>query len=118
MLIEQDRIWPRPLARFAQHVERKLDEELRRTGQLTYDAMLSRLADAVTGPPSDASNSSHLADVIRHRFDAALVDEFQDTDRAQWSVMQKVFAHPDRQLLIIGDPKQAIYAFRGAPRKA
>ena len=42
------------------------------------------------------------------------MDEFQDTDAAQWTVMRSVFAHGDHRLLLIGDPKQAIYAFRDA----
>ena len=42
-----------------------------------------------------------------------LVDEFQDTDPVQWSILREAF-HGDRTLVLIGDPKQAIYAFRGA----
>ena len=43
-----------------------------------------------------------------------LVDEFQDTDPVQWDIMRRAFGDGDATLVLIGDPKQAIYAFRGA----
>ena len=43
-----------------------------------------------------------------------LVDEFQDTDPVQWDIMRRAFGERRRTLVLIGDPKQAIYAFRGA----
>ena len=43
-----------------------------------------------------------------------LVDEFQDTDPAQWEIMRRAFAQTGVTLVLIADPKQAIYAFRGA----
>ena len=43
-----------------------------------------------------------------------LVDEFQDTDPVQWDIMRRAFGDGDTTLVLIGDPKQAIYAFRGA----
>ena len=43
-----------------------------------------------------------------------LVDEFQDTDPIQWEIMRRAFGDGDATLVLIGDPKQAIYAFRGA----
>ena len=48
---------------------------------------------------------------IQRRWKAALVDEFQDTDTAQWNVVRKLFG--DTTLILVGDPKQAIYGFRG-----
>ena len=87
-----------------------VEAELLRRRQLTYDAMLSRLADRVEGQGA----TGPLAAALRSRFKVALVDEFQDTDAAQWTVMRSVFAHGDHRLLLIGDPKQAIYAFRDA----
>ena len=107
----QDGLWPQPLAAFAARVRRQVDAELVRAGQLTYSTMLSRLAERIE---AQGGGEGPLARAIRSRFDVALVDEFQDTDGAQWPVMRAVFAHPSRRLVIIGDPKQAIYAFRGA----
>lgn len=101
-----------PLARseFAQRARTTLDAELERRGVLSYEAMLWRLAERIEleGPQGP------LARAVRERFDVALIDEFQDTDAAQWAVLSGAFAHADRRLLLIGDPKQAIYAFRGA----
>ena len=51
---------------------------------------------------------------LRSRYDVALVDEFQDTDLVQWDIMRRAFGAGDATLVLIGDPKQAIYAFRGA----
>ena len=106
----QERLWPRPLSALAQRARRHLDEELARKGVLTYATMLSRLAERV----EEQGPEGPLARAMRARFDVALVDEFQDTDGAQWPVLRAVFSHPDRRLLVVGDPKQAIYAFRGA----
>jgi exodeoxyribonuclease V beta subunit len=63
------------------------------------------LADGVRGP--------RLAAQLARRFRAALIDEFQDTDRVQWRIFRRLFAGDDIPLFLIGDPKQSIYAFRG-----
>ena len=55
-----------------------------------------------------------LTQSIRKKFKAALIDEFQDTDPIQYSIFKKIFAAGRRILFLIGDPKQAIYSFRGA----
>jgi exodeoxyribonuclease V beta subunit len=57
-----------------------------------------------------------LATTVRAQFDAAMIDEFQDTDARQFQIFTTIFA--DRPLLLIGDPKQAIYGFRGADVRA
>lgn len=75
-----------------------------------FDDQLTMLADALYGPAGKA-----LADALARAFPLALVDEFQDTDPAQWRIFRRIYAdRPDTALLLIGDPKQAIYAFRGA----
>ncbi len=55
-----------------------------------------------------------LAKVLRRQYRVVLVDEFQDTDRRQWSIFQTLFDRPDHNFFLIGDPKQSIYGFRGA----
>ena len=59
-----------------------------------------------------------MADRVRRRFTVGLVDEFQDTDPVQWTIFSTVFADATgadgRCLVLVGDPKQAIYGFRGA----
>ncbi len=61
-----------------------------------------------------SQNSSTLVSYVRRRFRAALVDEFQDTDSVQYDIFSRLFAADDGSLFMIGDPKQAIYGFRGA----
>lgn len=73
-----------------------------------YSDLLVRLADAVRG-----ANGRVLADALFRRFPAALIDEFQDTDPVQFSVFEQVYQGGRGALFLIGDPKQAIYAFRG-----
>ncbi|MBI5483380.1 MAG: exodeoxyribonuclease V subunit beta [Deltaproteobacteria bacterium] len=69
----------------------------------------------------EAANGAALADVLRQRYPAALIDEFQDTDPLQWNIFSRLLNPlPSREgecnypLFLIGDPKQAIYSFRGA----
>ena len=63
------------------------------------------LADPTSGPVAKAR--------LRARYRVVLVDEFQDTDPVQWTILREAF-HGHRTLVLIGDPKQAIYGFRGA----
>jgi len=55
-----------------------------------------------------------LAALLRRRYQAALIDEFQDTDQTQWKIFRTLVSEQDYPLYIIGDPKQAIYSFRNA----
>ena len=76
---------------------------------LTYDDVLLRLAT-----PSAIRRGIGARARLRDRFDVVLVDEFQDTDPVQWDIMSTAFDAEGKTLVLIGDPKQAIYAFRGA----
>ena len=62
------------------------------------------------------SNGSYpwLAESLKARFPAALIDEFQDTDPLQFEIFQAIYGTRDTPLFLVGDPKQAIYSFRGA----
>jgi len=81
-----------------------------RDGLFTYDDVLDRIVDALDGPSGDA-----LLTALRSRYHLALIDEFQDTDRRQWAIFNRVFGESQaHSLCVIGDPKQAIYGFRGA----
>jgi len=99
-----------PLAVFAATARARVEAELLRRRGLTFDGMLSRLAERIE---REGGAGSPLAGAIRARFDAAFVDEFQDTDAAQWTTLRAAF-HGHRRLFLIGDPKQAIFGFRGA----
>lgn len=74
-----------------------------------YDDLLIDLHAALTG-----ESGPLLAGRIRERFRAALIDEFQDTDQLQYRIFRSIFNDDAIPLFLIGDPKQAIYAFRGA----
>ena len=79
-----------------------------RRGQLTFADLITRLHDAL----HDADTGPALAAGIRRLFGVAVIDEFQDTDPLQYALFRTAFA--GRPLTFVGDPKQAIYAFRGA----
>lgn len=96
---------------------------LKRTRRVqTYDDLIAHVADALAGERGPA-----LAARLRAQYRVALVDEFQDTDARQWRIFDQVFGTPARAadaagedaetgtrlLALIGDPKQAIYGFRG-----
>ena len=75
----------------------------------SYDDLLLDLGRALEGPGGEA-----LATLLRERYPAALVDEFQDTDPVQYGILRRIYAGSDAPLYLVGDPKQAIYGFRGA----
>jgi exodeoxyribonuclease V beta subunit len=77
---------------------------------LTYDDLLVRLADAL----SDDERGPTACQRLRQRYRVVLVDEFQDTDPLQWKVVRQAFGDGRTRLVLIGDPKQAVYSFRGA----
>ncbi len=104
------RVVPQARAWFACRVRPTIQAILRRRGRLTYATMLSDLADAL----HEQGPEGALARAMRARYEAVLVDEFQDTDAAQWRILRTAFAHPEARLVLVGDPKQAIYSFRGA----
>lgn len=87
----------------------ELAAKKRRRGQQTYDDLLADLAAALQG-----ESGAPLAASLRARYRAALVDEFQDTDPLQLDIFSRVFGSADHPLIFVGDPKQAIYGFRGA----
>ncbi len=92
--------------RFAEVVREEVDRRKRDRGLLGYDDLLKRLADTL-GPDGAAARER-----MRSRWSIVLVDEFQDTDPVQWDVLRLAFAG-HATMILIGDPKQAIYAFRG-----
>ena len=91
---------------FAADVKAELEKRKRQRGILGYDDLLTRLADALKDPDSAARTRMH------RRWPIVMVDEFQDTDPVQWQVIDRAFTGQST-LILIGDPKQAIYAFRG-----
>jgi len=80
-------------------------------GLIDFDDMLIGVQEALTGEKGQL-----LLAVLRNRWKYALVDEFQDTDPVQWDIFKRIFVDgaDNQRLFLIGDPKQAIYGFRGA----
>jgi exodeoxyribonuclease V beta subunit len=76
---------------------------------LSFDDMLTRLDEGLSRGGGEV-----LSRAIAERFKAALVDEFQDTDPVQYSIFQKIYGGKKMPVFFVGDPKQAIYGFRGA----
>jgi exodeoxyribonuclease V beta subunit len=91
---------------FVRRVLAELEPRKRRLRIQGYDDLLTRLAVALE--PEDAAARVRM----RQRWGIVMVDEFQDTDPVQWQVIERAFAGACT-LVLIGDPKQAIYAFRG-----
>lgn len=94
-------------------VQRQFKQRQQQLSVQGFDDLLANLADALSGP-----QGGELANLIRNQYPQALIDEFQDTDQAQWQIFDAIYQpqqqRPDCGLLLIGDPKQAIYSFRGA----
>jgi exodeoxyribonuclease V beta subunit len=99
------------LAHAAHNIAQRYERSKQQLAQFDFSDLLTRLHAALHLP------DSRLPQVIRRQYPVALVDEFQDTDPWQWGALSMIY--PDAQatdvgLLLIGDPKQAIYSFRGA----
>jgi exodeoxyribonuclease V beta subunit len=75
----------------------------------SFDDLLLKLHRALEG-----KGGEQLAQAIRAKYKAALIDEFQDTDPIQYAIFKRIFDTETNILFLIGDPKQAIYSFRGA----
>ncbi|MEO6698034.1 MAG: exodeoxyribonuclease V subunit beta [Paraperlucidibaca sp.] len=113
------------LAALREEVSHQLDQRMRQQAELSFNDVLTRLHDALELPQGEA-----FAATLRQRFPVALIDEFQDTDPVQFGIFQRIYGaalaqagaqeraqeslQSDLALILIGDPKQAIYSFRGA----
>ena len=96
--------------RLARVVGEEIERRKRAARVITYDDLLTRLDRTLADPERGPA----VCQWLRSRYDVALVDEFQDTDLVQWDIIRRVFGSGGSTLVLIGDPKQAIYAFRGA----
>ncbi|GAA1394649.1 UvrD-helicase domain-containing protein [Luteococcus peritonei] len=94
---------------FARQVRADFEARKRRGGIYTFDDMVARLRDALTDPVT----GELAARTLSERYPLVLIDEFQDTDPTQWQIVHRAFVGRST-VVLIGDPKQAIYAFRGA----
>ena len=112
------------VARLLPVLERRLEAHKREAGRFDFQDMLTLVARTLAGGESgegqgdaDAEGAQRLLlETLRARYRYALIDEFQDTDEVQWSIFRRIFfeSGAGHVLTVIGDPKQAIYSFRGA----
>lgn len=105
---------PQLLRHAAVWVSQRVRAENQRRAEMGFDDLLLQLDRALQA----RGGGDRLAARIRTQFPVALIDEFQDTDPVQWRIFDRVYDiaadDPARAVILIGDPKQAIYGFRGA----
>ncbi|WP_158521505.1 exodeoxyribonuclease V subunit beta [Kushneria konosiri] len=131
---QQARVRAQVLAHARDTLAQSLSQEKRRRGMWDFDDLLNSLDDALAGPAGP-----RLAERIRRNLPVAMIDEFQDTDPVQYRIFSTIYTRPPQTtglslgdeapgedfsvaddadvptaLLMIGDPRQAIYGFRGA----
>lgn len=95
--------------RFIDYCDEQLHRRKHAAGVQSFDDMLNSLHAALGGENREALQAS-----LRSQYSAALIDEFQDTDPLQYEIFRGIYEDTDLPVYLVGDPKQAIYAFRGA----
>jgi len=106
----QARHWPALLARARRHAAAQLEARKQHAGRQSYDDLIRRVHAAIADP----ARGARLAAALHARHPLVLVDEFQDTDARQFEIFLRMHeARDDGALILVGDPKQAIYRFRG-----
>lgn len=91
------------------HIRAEIMRKKLQANVMGFDDLISTLNDCLTHESAQV-----LANSIFAQFPVALIDEFQDTDPQQFSILKAIYYHqPNAALYMIGDPKQAIYGFRG-----
>ena len=91
------------------YIQTHLPITLQSAGKISFADLIDKLAEAVR-----SKDGRWVRKRIQERFRLICVDEFQDTDALQWYILYQLFGASNHYLYIIGDPKQAIYRFRGA----
>ncbi|WP_105896104.1 exodeoxyribonuclease V subunit beta [Haemophilus influenzae] len=100
------------LYHYRQGLQQKLLDYKLNHQEKSFDDLLRLLCEALQGLQGD-----ELAEMIRFQYPFAMIDEFQDTDSQQYAIFSKIYRdNPEKNtgFIMIGDPKQAIYRFRGA----
>jgi len=94
--------------KFLHFYNRELEKNKKQSGICFFDDLVNDLAEAL-----EKKDSVYLLKCVRQNYKACLIDEFQDTDSKQYDIFSNFFASAGTPFFMIGDPKQAIYAFRG-----
>ena len=101
--------WARMFSRLRRYCDEELSRHKAERKQLSYNDLLNEFNEALKGKQGKA-----LALALRERYPAALIDEFQDTDPVQYEIFRAIYMESGKSVFFVGDPKQAIYGFRGA----
>ncbi len=115
---ETERVQPALEAFAALWIRERIATLLARRRAMGFQDMLIQMREAVE--PTTNPNAADMIAAIRAQYPIALIDEFQDTDPLQYAIFSAIYpleqepANADHAIVLIGDPKQAIYSFRGA----
>lgn len=111
-LLEPDLLRKLILYHYRQGIRQKLFEHKRNHQEKSFDDLLRLLFEAL-----QSERGEQLAEMMRFQYPFAMIDEFQDTDAQQYAIFSKIYRENSAEnsgFIMIGDPKQAIYRFRGA----
>ena len=95
------------LTEMAKKIHQRIALQKRKKSMITYDDMISFVVNIFK------QKKSYVLASLKKRFRVGMVDEFQDTNVAQWFLCRSLFLNEQNQLYIVGDPKQSIYSFQG-----
>jgi exodeoxyribonuclease V beta subunit len=103
---------PRLAVELAARCRGEIEARKRSLGLFDFDDMLLQVREGLCGPDADPQ----LRAALRRQYRCALIDELQDTDPVQWEIFHTLFfdSAEGHRMFVVGDPKQAIYGFRGA----
>jgi len=107
MLAEDGGVVARPGSRPVQRTDQAVDP--RRHHEHVPRRPGPGVPERVRRAPADEHHGAAACAKLREQYRVALVDEFQDTDPIQWEIMRRAFGEGDATLILIGDPKQAVY---------
>ncbi len=94
--------------------KKELKKRKSKKGLINYSDLLKLLDPRRLSKNKDKINSNNIYKNLKSRYKVALIDEFQDTDPVQLRLLKEAFGNQSTHLLLmVGDPKQAIYSFRG-----
>ena len=112
LIQEMDHVTTRLMKEMYQRIVKRRNELSGLGNKMTYDDLLKQVNHAL----SHSETGEKLSDRVLEKYPYALVDEFQDTDPVQYEILDLIYPEGESEsgLMMIGDPKQAIYAFRGA----
>lgn len=95
------------LLRVLSRCQTRLKEQMQKEGPLSFQGLVETMRQAVVEQPSFRKR-------LQDHYRLILIDEFQDTDPLQWEIFSTLFSNDQHHLVLVGDPKQSIYGFRGA----